>query len=334
MSAQLFQTGFAIPASGPSMPPQSLCPGDLPLVLLPVRLETRFFTSAPFFELRVRIFPDKIHLDSHEPDLTADEQTWGQHYWTQNWLAASDATATADAWRQLADRFGAHRAAWIVRVLTPANASQRPTGPALQTLTVPPVFPAITVAPTPEAWRHAPQARLMPDRWVAVLHSAGGVAVTATGKDIHGPLAVGPNPQAPAPDAATEAAIVAGEQLAIDPGMKWMTDFNEAESIGMALRIPLTPAILSAGIDSVLVFGVTRSLTVADTAKQLADLLDAHHYTDGLAFVRPGTPTNNTDDRRSGYDSNDPGHQRSFAIEVDGTPSLVDNNALRVGTAL
>ena len=28
---------------------------------------------------------------------------------------------------------------------------------------------------------------------------------------------------------------------------------------------------------------------MAETATQLADLLDAHHYTDGLAFVRPGT---------------------------------------------
>ena len=70
------------------MPAAPLCPGDLPLVLLPVRLETRFFTLADSStELRVRVFPDKIHLDSHEPDLTADEQTWGQHYWEQNWRA-------------------------------------------------------------------------------------------------------------------------------------------------------------------------------------------------------------------------------------------------------
>ena len=112
------------------MPAQSLCPGDLPLVLLPVRLETRFFTLADGgTELRVRVFPDKIHLDSHEPDLTTDEQTWGQHYWQQNWLAGSDTTRDRDAWRQIADRFGARRAAWIVRVLQPTNAAQRPTAP-------------------------------------------------------------------------------------------------------------------------------------------------------------------------------------------------------------
>ena len=135
------------------------------------------------------------------------------------------------------------------------------------------------------------------------------MALTATGKDIRRPLAVGPDPQAPAPDAATEAAIARGDQLAIDAGMKWMIDFAEAESAGMALRIPVPAATLSAGLDSLVVFGVVRSVGVADTANQLADLLDAHHYTDGLAFVRPGTPTNNTDDRRAGYSSEDPGHR-------------------------
>ena len=174
----------------------------------------------------------------------------------------------------------------------------------------------------------------MPDRWVAIVHSGGRAAITVTGRDVIRPLAVGPNPLAPAPDAATETAIARGDQLAIDTGMKWMIDFNEAEAVGMALRIPIPAATLTAGLDSLVVFGVVRSLSVADTANQLADLMDAHHYTDGLAFVRPGTPTNNTDNRRAGYNTDDPGHERSFAIEVNGTPQLVDNNALRVGTAL
>ena len=104
--------------------------------------------------------------------------------------------------------------------------------------------------------------------------------------------------------------------------MKWMIDFDEAEAAGMALRIPVPAATLSAGLDSLVVFGVVGGSTVAQTADQLADLLDAHHYTDGLEFLRPGTPTNNTDDRRAGYSSDDPGHERSFALEVRSTPTL------------
>src|SRR5262245_27560947 len=137
--SDLFKSGLAIPGASTTAPPQSVCPGDLPLVLLPVRLETRFFMlPAGGAELRVRVYPDKIQLDSHEIDLTADEQIWGQHYWQQDWAAGGNTSARADAWRQLADRFGARRAAWIVRSLTPTNLAQRPA--------TPPVFPAITVA--------------------------------------------------------------------------------------------------------------------------------------------------------------------------------------------
>src|SRR5262245_41839325 len=89
-----------------------------PIVLFPVRLETRFVPLADgSSELRVRVYPDKIHMDTHEPELTADEVTWGQHFWEQTWLAASDVEREKAAWRQLADRFDAPRAAWIARAL-------------------------------------------------------------------------------------------------------------------------------------------------------------------------------------------------------------------------
>ena len=104
----------------------------------------------------------------------------------------------------------------------------------------------------------------------------------------------------------------------------------------MALRITVPPAALSAGLDSLFVFGVAGSLTAADTAKQFANLLDAHHYTDGLEFLHFGTPTNNTDERRAAATHDDPAHERSFAIEVAADPTALDaqSNAMRVGTAL
>ena len=126
LNIPLFNTSFAIPAASPDIPPVTLCPSNVPLVLLPVRLETRFFTlQSGVTELRVRIYPDKIHLDSHQPELTTDERTSGAQYWQQDWSAGSDRTARADAWRMLADRFGAPRAAWIARTLAPTNLAQR-----------------------------------------------------------------------------------------------------------------------------------------------------------------------------------------------------------------
>jgi len=98
-----------------------------PILLLPIRLETRFMRSslAGPMELLIRIYPDDIHIDTHEPLLTADEQRWGAFFQQQK-------NATEDvkkrAWRQLVDRFGVRRAAWIGRVsawppTTPRTAS-------------------------------------------------------------------------------------------------------------------------------------------------------------------------------------------------------------------
>ena len=114
------------------MPAAPLCPGDLPLVLLPVRLETRFFTLADgSTELRVRVFPDKIHLDSHEPELTADEQTLGPALLGAG--LARRRRRRGAACRCLAP---ARRSVWRAarrvdraRRCTPTNASQRPTSP-------------------------------------------------------------------------------------------------------------------------------------------------------------------------------------------------------------
>src|SRR5699024_7536098 len=106
----------------------------------------------------------------------------------------------------------------------------------------------------------------------------------ATSNDISTPLNVGPNPAAPPPTAEEQAAIDRGDRPAVDNDMLWMIDFDRALAQGMALKIPISSVILTAGIDSLLVFGVTRTLSATDAASQLADLLDAHHYTDGLGF--------------------------------------------------
>src|SRR5689334_20280195 len=104
----MFNTTFAPPEANPTIPAHALCSSNVPLVLLPVRLETRFFTlPGNVTELRVRVYPDKIHVDTHQPELTTDERTWGSQYWQQDWLAGNDTTARAEAWRTLASRFGA-----------------------------------------------------------------------------------------------------------------------------------------------------------------------------------------------------------------------------------
>ncbi len=335
MPDTLFRSSLALPRDAPLPAMQErLCASDQPLALLPVRLETRFFAQpGGGSELRVRVYPDKIHLDSHERDLTRSEHDWGVHSWEALWRAGDDVEAQKTAWRQLADRFGDERAAWILHVLEPTNKAQRPTSPtaADRPLPNPPAFPQVAVVDDQEqaSWRRAPLARLMPDRWVAIVQSGGQPGIVVKGRDIVKPVAVGPDPQA--------LPVGTGDEtIVVDEGMQWMVDFDAAEAKGMALRIPIPAATLAAGLDGLLVLGVTASATPQQVMDELADLLDAHHYTDGLEFLHLGTPTNNTADRRAGYQSGGRDHDASFAMEVGTDPTTLDDssNAIKIGAAL
>ncbi len=57
-------------------------------------------------QLLVRVYPDELHLDGHEPALTAAEVEWGRRYWELIWPAARDTAALRRAWDALAERFG------------------------------------------------------------------------------------------------------------------------------------------------------------------------------------------------------------------------------------
>lgn len=320
----------AAPAPLPTAPlPDLLCPGDRPLTLLPVRLETRFFALPDGAqELRIRVYPDKIHLDAHEPALTRSEQQWAQHYWQRDWRAGNDAVARQRAWQQLAERFGSERASWLVRRSAPTNPQQRPTEAVADSdaLAPAPQFPEVDgVQHNDDAWRSAPCARLLPVRWNAVLQSAGRPLLVARGKDIVQPLAVGPDPAQAVRDDDAEL---------LDAGMRWMVDFDAAEAAGMGLRMVLPPAMLALPLDLV-VLGVAGSDDAAAAATQWAELLDAQHHTDGLGVLPLGTPTNNSADRRAGYDSADPGHVRSFQVEIEagGVAPEAASNAARLGSA-
>src|ERR1700760_1268503 len=52
--------------------PMHATDAGLPLVLLPVRIEPAYLPGANGGkDLAIRVYPDDIHVDSHEPELTA-----------------------------------------------------------------------------------------------------------------------------------------------------------------------------------------------------------------------------------------------------------------------
>ena len=259
---------------------------DVPIAFLPVRLEARFRFVPWNFQLLVRIFPDDLHIDTHEPALTDDEVADGRKYW-------AIPEPRLDAWRNLATKYGAPRAAWIARTMEAAGAD-------------PPRRAS--------AWTRAPRTSVLPDRWVAICYDAAGKIVTETGSPIPDILPVGPSPDdgssRPADPSSMDPAAL------MDDGMRWLVDFQRAVQTGMGLIINLPGGVST--VERLLVFGVKNSMDAEASTQALESLLDAHHFTRTLSFVRRGTPTNNTVEASSGFDSKDLGYERSYATERKG----------------
>jgi hypothetical protein len=265
----------------------------LPLTLLPVRLATRFHRPTPGSrptELLVRIFPDLLHADGHQLELTGDEIAFGMSYWEKLWRAGGDATATADAHHWAAAQLGAPRAAWVAHLMHPTNPRRAPTAPVSPdaALEPPPSFPSLE----PRTASRATLARLLPDRWCVVVRRSVEYEKRVWTRPVRRDLAMAPN--------LTDVAVTRGvRDLLAGQDLLWMADFDEAEAAGMAVRVPWRRVRNQPFVTEMIVFGVRGDNE--DAAAELGDLLDAHRFTTGLEIVPQGTPTNNTDTVRSGF---------------------------------
>ncbi len=288
---------------------------DFPVVLFPVRVETRFALARGGEELRVRIYPDAIQAEAHDPPLTDEELAAGRRYWESAWTGEE-----AEAWRELLVQVDAPRAAWIVRATEPLNLAERPEGELL--------FPEVELRA--ESWDRAPTASLLPDRWIVLAYREGVEVRRAVSRPVQEPLALGFDPQSP-PGTGID---VSGDGLELDEELLWTVDFPRAVEAGMALRIPLDAQDARRGFDRVLVLGVKGSLSPEEGGAALEELLDAHHYGEGLALVAQGTPTNNTDTARTPFPPPDPDGARSFAVERGSAFDTEDGDGRRLMRAL
>lgn len=354
--------------------------GETPVLLTPTRLETTFVRrtdaqgepveDAPRHELMVRVYPDDLHVDTHERALTEAEVEAGARFWEQVWWANHAGKPTAfeatlpeamlegvdlrtfptdrserhaavreRAWNRLVERFGPERAAWVKRAMAPERAEALLSGsPGLGHVEDADVagFEAEmetireAVDRRPGAWTRPPRARLLPDRWIAVAETNED-EVTATSEPVEVPLSIGPDPGSL--DSSVEAAA---DGPAFREGeMEWVFDFETAEDVGMALRVPLTAEQADAGVDRLVVLGVSTGRDGTEGALALADLLEGHRYTDGLALLERGTPTNDTrDDSAASAPSGDPTPYERACVEPPVAPGDEDADGARLAELL
>lgn len=117
---------------------------EYPILLFPVRLETRFkkITTPEgvlLHQLWVRIFPDQCSIDTFEPNLSEAEITNARAYWLSVWSAGQSEVESLQeliqnklkaAWKKLASSIQPGRAYWITlhedyQPLNKANLPQR-----------------------------------------------------------------------------------------------------------------------------------------------------------------------------------------------------------------
>jgi hypothetical protein len=144
-----------------ALPPLFPSANSDPIVLLPVRIETVWWDP---ISLRVRIYPDDLHLTAFDPALTPEEAEAGAAYWA----AAGAGSTEAEAARQrLTSRVRPSRAAWTVRATRPGTAPPTVRAEGEQR-------PRTTVA--------------MPRRWRFVGIVDGAIVIDQLGRPVPDPL--------------------------------------------------------------------------------------------------------------------------------------------------
>ncbi len=77
-------------------------------------------------ELWVRIFPDDIAVETHDPRLTSSERDSGHIFWNETLAAGGNDALLRGAWRALCLKHGSNRAAWIALQTQPAANAEVP----------------------------------------------------------------------------------------------------------------------------------------------------------------------------------------------------------------
>lgn len=279
--------------------------GNVPLTLLPVRVETR--STADGTHLHVRVFPDAVHAETLDEGLSEIERDAGIAYWKAVWNSGDPAAA----WPALMAVVGPRRASWVAEALRPRNLAARPAGE--------PDFPDTPPKGAPRA-----VVRTLPDRVYVRVEQEGAAPVVIHGRAIPDELPLGLAER----DELTPLELDDQDLPPVDESLRWLVDYEEAERLGMAVTVPLP--LPGKPIRRLLVYGVRTALDPLAGAARLERLIRSHRFTDGARFLAQGTPTNNSDSARTDWSP----QSKPGAPTLDAAALPADANAAVVARAL
>ena len=278
--------------------------GNLPIVMLPVRIETRFVNPASGGqELWIRIFPDDIHADSHEPLLTKSEVETGELYWAKRaGLHSFPPGEEAESEKKLAwDKLKAvsinpQRAIWIAKSTKPLNWPLTDVPPP-STLD----FPKHS-AFKEQAWTRAARTQALPDRFVVTIFANGKAVHEQVGNVIPDTVFLGPDPFS-----SEQAFTKKEDEIIFQEEISWLQNFDKAvaKGLGMKVKVNSNMFLANGSIERITVLGILHSADPESGKKIVESLFENHRYSSkGLSFLPQGTATNNTESEASGYSPN------------------------------
>ncbi len=294
-------------------------------------------------QLCVRIFPDDIYLQTHETAITTAEQTAAKTFWQRMWdaertfrkeAATPAAIATRKeqqlaAWKQLRFECLSHRASWLVRIMRPAG---YPDGFSNDLVTIPAnKFPGVEIKS--DSWTIAPVTELLPEQFTlkVFFKNPDLPPREITGLPIPDYVQMGFDPDEKELDSFSEKQ----QTLELPKGIRWLTDLEEAEKCGMAIRMPLSMNEFNSGIAKLVVLGVKTGSDANEGGRLVTRLFDNHHYRpDGMAFLPQGTATNNLPGRPAGFSNAGLSDEATFNLEFPVTLPDPLSDSRRFVTAL
>jgi hypothetical protein len=120
---------------------------NTPILLTPVRIETRYETyehmGVPQYELWIRIFPENLHMQTHEKALSDEELEDGTEFYDLYSDTEKTREEKLNAWNNLCVSYGTERAAWIAKYFDEELTNEK--------------F---------DSWSQQPETRIMPDKFI------------------------------------------------------------------------------------------------------------------------------------------------------------------------
>ncbi len=101
-----------------------------PILLFPIRVETRFKTikveNTQRHQLWIRVYPDDCMIDTFESVPSESEIENTRFYWSVLWQAGGHEGQERAAWRSLVSSHGSGRASWLIKNYVPENIADHP----------------------------------------------------------------------------------------------------------------------------------------------------------------------------------------------------------------